>query len=139
MNRHEEVKIGKLAALTGVSASTIRYYEEIGILPPAQRAANGYRLYDDDDIQRVRFVQRARELNFNLSQIQQVLKLREQNRCPCGYVLGQIDTKLADIETRIANLRDLQVELTQLKQLADNLSDVAPTAAAPVCRILEQP
>jgi DNA-binding transcriptional MerR regulator len=56
------MQINKLATQTGVSTKTIRYYEEIGVLPPAKRLPNGYRIYDESDLERLRLVNGARQL-----------------------------------------------------------------------------
>ena len=81
-----ELHIGELAQTSGVPAKTIRFYEEIDLLPPAQRAENGYRLYDAEDVQRLRFIRNARSLGFTLDDLKEVLALRDQGDAPCRYV-----------------------------------------------------
>lgn len=137
MSKEQALKIGQLAALTGSSVSTIRYYEEIGVLPPAKRLDNGYRFYDATDVERLLFVQRARALDFSLDEIGEVLELRERGTYPCGYVLNQIDMKLAEVERRIAALRKLQSELSHLRQVAGEPVGGSTESRARVCRIIE--
>lgn len=71
-------RIKKLARQTGGNKPTIRYYEEIGVLPPANRANNGYRAYSEQDLERMWFVSRARSLDFSLEEIGEILSFRER-------------------------------------------------------------
>lgn len=129
--------IRDLARQTDVNTSTIRYYEKIGILPPAQRADNGYRAYQADDVERMRFVIQARSLDFSLDEISEILAFREQGEAPCPYVLGQIDGKLAEIDQRIAALEQMKTELYQLRSEAEALPLSAIEASDCVCHLIE--
>jgi DNA-binding transcriptional MerR regulator len=115
------LRIGELAQASGASAKTIRYYEEIGLLPPSQRAENGYRFYGAEDIQRLRFIRNARNLDFSLNDLKEVLALRDQGEAPCRYVAQLLEIKLIEIEERIRRLQELQQELQQLVAQAANL------------------
>jgi DNA-binding transcriptional MerR regulator len=77
------VQIHELAAACNVPAKTIRYYESIGLLPPAQRAGNGYRIYGSADVNRLRFIAGARSLGFSLDDVQEALALRDRGEAPC--------------------------------------------------------
>jgi MerR family mercuric resistance operon transcriptional regulator len=113
--------IGELARESGVPAKTIRFYEEIGLLPPARRAANGYRRYDETDGQRLRFLRSARSLDFSLDDLRTVLALRDQGEAPCQHVLTLLAVKEQEIKTRIRELVALQQELAALQQQAATL------------------
>ena len=115
--------IGELAQASGVPAKTIRFYEEIDLLPPAQRAENGYRLYDAEDVQRLRFIRNARSLGFTLDDLKEVLALRDQGEAPCRYVAHLLGVKAAEIEERIRQLQELQQDLQQLVSQAGSLPD----------------
>lgn len=117
------IQIGELARTSGTSAKTIRFYEEAGVLPPAQHAQNGYRLYRDDDIRRLRFIRNARSLNFSLEDLKEVLALRDQGEAPCRYVTQLLAEKFGEIGDRIRQLQELQQELQQLIEQADSLPD----------------
>lgn len=119
----DELHIGALAQASGVPAKTIRFYEEIDLLPPAQRAENGYRLYNTGDVHRLRFIRNARSLGFTLDDLKEVLALRDQGEAPCRYVAHLLEVKAAEIEERIRQLQELQQDLQQLVSQAGNLPD----------------
>src|SRR5262249_25659304 len=97
--------IRELSQKSGVSTQTVRYYERINLLPPAQRAENAYRLYDEGDIERLQFIRRARALDFALSEIAEILALRDHNQAPCRYVLGVMEERVSEIERRIEEMQ----------------------------------
>lgn len=131
------MRIRELAEQTGVTPPTLRYYEKIGILPPARRADNGYRVYRADDLHRVHFVVRARSLDFSLDEIREILAFRERGETPCAYVLGQIDDRLAEIDRRMAALAQMKVELRQLQTAAEAIPLIAIEANNCVCHLIE--
>lgn len=130
-------QIGELAERAGVTAPTIRYYEEVGVMPPPQRAENGYRLYGDADVERLSFINRARDLDFSLEEIGEILALRDRGKAPCVYVLTQIDEKLMEIEQRMEDLARLRTELRSLKQTAEALPPQEIKARSQICHILQ--
>ena len=119
----DDLRIGNLAQASGVPTKTIRFYEEIGLLPPAQRAENGYRLYGGEDVRRLRFIRNARSLGFTLDDLKEVLALRDRGEVPCRYVAHLLEQKVVEIEERIRQLQELQQDLQQLVSQADNLPD----------------
>jgi len=108
------MQIQELAHRTGVSAKAIRYYESIALLPAAKRRPNGYREYDQADIDRVKLVAGARNLDFSLGDIEEILALRDRREAPCRVVLGLLEEKAGQIRQRIVQLQQLEVELGQL-------------------------
>jgi len=131
------MRIRDFAVQTDVKPSTIRYYEKIGILPQALRTDNGYRAYRADDVERMRFVVRARSLEFSLDEIREILALRERGETPCAYVLGQIDGKLAEIDQRMAALEQMKTELRLLRSEAEALPLSAIEASDCICHLIE--
>ena len=111
------MRIKLFAQLTNLSPKTIRYYEDIGLLPPPERLNNGYRDYDDTAVDRVRFVAGARSLDFSLDDIQEILALREQREAPCRVVLDLLQEKAIEINRRIAELQRMEAELRDLHRL----------------------
>jgi DNA-binding transcriptional MerR regulator len=111
------MQIKTFARQTNLSPKTIRYYEEIGLLPPARRLKNGYRDYDEIDVARVRFVSGARYLDFSLDEIQEILELRDQRKAACRVVLNLLEEKANEISQRIAELQRMETELRELHRL----------------------
>ncbi|MCC6613149.1 MAG: heavy metal-responsive transcriptional regulator [Anaerolineae bacterium] len=108
------VSIGELSQQTGVSTQAIRYYEQIKLLPAPKRADNSYREYDDSDVERLQFVKRARQLDFALGDIAEILAFRDQNEPPCQYVMNVMAQQISAIEERVADLQRLRDELATL-------------------------
>ena len=108
------MQIQDLAHRTGVSAKAIRYYESIDLLPAPQRRPNGYREYGQADIDRVKLVAGARNLDFSLGDIEEILALRDRREAPCRVVLRLLEEKTGQIRERITQLQKLEVQLRQL-------------------------
>ena len=131
----ELLKIGDAAERTGLAPSAIRYYENSGVLPEAERTDSGYREYDDDDVDLLRFVARLRALEFPLSDVREIVALRRDGKAPCAAVRETISRETAAIETRIGDLQRLEKELRALEAEAKDLPDNWPTAC--VCNVLD--
>lgn len=111
------MEIREISNQTGVPAKTIRYYEEIGLLPSPARKSNGYRDYSQFDVHRLKLVAGARRLDIPLVEIKEILNMRDQGQAPCGVLLDLLAAKAEEIETRIRELQHLQAELRQLHDL----------------------
>lgn len=111
------MQIKELAQKSGVSAKTIRYYEEIGVLPPPRRAPNGYRQYDESDVARLRLVVGARRLDLSLEEIKEIIAMRDRGEAPCLVLLERLQTKADEIAARIRELQRLEDELRTLHAL----------------------
>lgn len=107
---HDDLTIGQVARLTGLSAKTIRYYEEIGLLPAAGRTANRYRRYGQADLNRLRLLQRIRLLGVPLSAARDLLAATSDARCAevRTDLLGLVDQRLQTLDQEIAALRGLR-------------------------------
>lgn len=110
-----QISIGRAARTTGCPAATIRYYERVGLLPGAVRGSNGYRYYDDHDLQRISFVTQARELGFPIAAVHSLLALASHPEQPCDAVDEQVAEQLAAVRLRITRLRELEARLAQLQ------------------------
>lgn len=111
------MKIQEFAQRAGLSTKTIRYYESIGILPPPHRTPNGYRDYDEQDIERARFVAGIRSVDLSLDEITEILAMRDRREAPCRTLLDLIEQKADQIEERIRLLKQMEVDLRKLHKL----------------------
>ena len=109
--------IGDAAASTGVSAKMIRHYESIGLIPPAHRTIANYRLYDDADLHRLRFVKRARSLGFSMKQIQELLGLWSDPRRASAQVKALAQAHAAALAQKIREMQAMQRTLEQLARV----------------------
>jgi DNA-binding transcriptional MerR regulator len=129
-------QIGSIARELGINPKTIRYYEEINLIPQAQRTETGYRVYAQADIDRIAFILRARELDFSLDDIGEILALREDGEAPCLYVTELVQKQLAVIDAKITALNQLRYELEEVQQQAQIISvDVMDKEC--VCHLIE--
>ncbi len=118
------MRIGELADQVGVNPKTVRYYEQIGLIPPAPRTSGGYREYTDTDAARLTFVKTAQRLGLPLDEVAEILRLRERGEPPCGYVRDVINQQLRSIDKRITELRALRSQLRELREAADAIPQV---------------
>lgn len=124
------MQIGEAAAQSGVSAKMIRYYEEIGLVPRSARQPQGYREYDDQDVHRLRFVARARDLGFSIKEIAELLRLYSDRRRSSRDVKRIALKHVAELETKIKAMR-------QLKRTIQQLADQCHGDEKPDCPILD--
>jgi DNA-binding transcriptional MerR regulator len=129
-------QIGELSQNADVPEKTIRYYEEIGLLPPARRSANGYRLYAAADVERLRFIRRARTLDFALDEITEILAFRERDEPPCKYVMNLMHEQIGKVEERIRTLQQVRDELKALYAAGLQLPEDVQMRAC-VCHLIQ--
>ena len=115
------LRIGELAARSGVSAKTIRYYEDIGLLTPPPRLGSGYRDYEPSTLDRLAFIRAAQAVGLTLGEIRGIVGLRDEGQTPCGHVLDLLRTRAAELDRRITELRALRSELNRLVARAEAL------------------
>lgn len=127
------LRIGQLAAELGMNPKTIRYYEEIGLLPRPRRTPAGYRLYGAADRDRLGFIAKAKAVGLTLGQIGEIMALRGSGECPCGHVLDLLDRKVAAIDEQLRVLADLRDELVVIKHAAAGRK----AKDATICGIIE--
>ena len=114
-------RIGQVAAKTGLNPKTIRYYEEIGLVPSPERteviSGNGYRLYSSRDVGRLQLVKRVRTLGMPLKEVKKLVRTAERGCCPT------VDPKLSKLlKTQVSEIEQKIKELTELKVVLSNLS-----------------
>ena len=127
--------IGELADTVGLRSQTIRFYERRGLLPEPERGTNGYRIYDQSTLTRLRFIHTAQAAGLALAEIGSIIDLRVDGNVPCTHVASLIDSKLADVRTRIKSLAVLEAELEEVIERSHRL-DPADCTDADICHIL---
>lgn len=116
-------QINELSKHANVSTKTIRYYEDVGLLTSPVRDSNNYRLYDERDVERLRFIRSARALHFSIEEIAQVLSTLDRHETPCNHVVELLRKHLSEIEARIQDLEKLKEELTNLYETGKDLPE----------------
>ncbi len=125
------MNIGTVSEQTGMPAKTIRYYEEIGLIPPPIRAENGYRHYQDKDVETLRFIQRSRRLGFSVKDVGNLLTLwQDKNR-------ASSDVKRFALE-HIREIEDRIDELNSIRQTLISLTDTCHGDHRADCPILDE-
>lgn len=122
--------IGKLAEATGTKVETIRWYEKVGVLPAPLRSTSNYRAYSADNLIRLSFVRRARDLGFTLAQVRELLSLAERKDQSCEAISHIAREHLAEIDKKI-------VDLTTLRQELDSVIGRCHSGHIGDCRIVE--
>jgi len=124
------MKIGELAKRLGLNPKTLRYWEEIGLLPPPGRNASGYRTYTEEHLKLCEFILKAKSVGFKLEDIKEIISLKFSGRTPCGCVEEKIKEKIEEIDRLID---ELQSQRRMLEELLKERREVP----ASVCPIIE--
>jgi DNA-binding transcriptional MerR regulator len=124
------VPIGEAAKHSGVKAPTIRYYEQIGLLPAPPRSEGNRRHYGEADLRRLAFIRHARELGFEIEAIRTLLTLQDDPSQPCAKADRIAKARLADVEQRIRSLNALKAEL-------ELMVDGCSHGHVATCRVIE--
>jgi len=110
------MNIGELAEHSGVPAKTIRYYEESGLIPPAKRDFNGYRIYGPADVERLQFLRRARAFDFSIEECRALLKMLGNPRRKSADVKKLTEGHIAALDQKLKELRALRKQLAELSE-----------------------
>ena len=127
--------IGELADAVGLPTRTVRFYERRGLLAEPDRAPNGYRVYDDATLARLRFIRSTQAAGLTLVEIRSILEIRDSGTAPCTHVDALLDTKLTEVRQRRQQLAALERELEQLVERSRQL-DPADCTEGDICHIL---
>ncbi len=131
------IKIGEFAKQTGVSVATLRYYESLEMLEPAERTESGYRYYAETSIQKVQFIKKAQALQFSLEEIKAVLATREDGNPACTAVKALLKEKIHQVDGQIRSLCEFKVELEHYSdQWADRSLDQPDNPR--VCSLIDE-
>jgi DNA-binding transcriptional MerR regulator len=127
----DRLTIGQLSKQAGVKVVTIRYYEGLKLMPVPPRTQANYRVYDQQQLRRLRFIRRCSDLGFTLDQIGELLNLSTQGAKECSRVDRITEEHLKEIESKVADLRRLAAELRRIKNCCPGKRLIAD------CRILQ--
>jgi len=108
--------IGELAKQIKINPKTIRYYEEISILPRPKRGTNNYRVYSLDTVNSLSFIRKAQDLGFTLREIKEVLTISDRGNDPCEHVGELLKRRIVDIEKKLMELKSVQTKLKKLEK-----------------------
>lgn len=128
------MKIGQVAKQAEVGIETIRFYERKGLLAQPPRAPGGYRAYPKEAVAKIRFIKRAKDLGFTLSEIAELLSLQANPNANCADVKHRAMAKISTIQQR---LQDLQKMLRALSQLVTSCSGSGPIDNCPIIECFE--
>lgn len=128
------LRIGALAERTGTNAPTIRYYEEIGLLRPADRQSGGQRTYNGDDVKRLTFIRRCREFGFSIEQVRSLVALVQDRDSSCLDARDLAQSHLAAVRTKLSELKELERSIVGFIVSCDASCAGGP---GPDCVILE--
>ena len=129
------LRTGELARQADVNVETLRFYERKGLLPEPPRRTSGYREYPPDTVQRIRFIQRAKELGFTLREVKGLLELRVDPETTCAQVRRQAAEKIADVHQKIADLKTIEQALSKLMK---SCSGHGPASDCPILEHLDK-
>jgi DNA-binding transcriptional MerR regulator len=129
------MQIGEVARKAGIATSAIRFYEDAGLLPEPERTDSGYRIYDPAVVDRLAFIRAGQGVGLSLSELGDVLRIRDRGDAPCSHVTDLIDTRIKEIEERMRDLRRMKKDLLALADTAADF-DAADCPPESVCRIL---
>jgi DNA-binding transcriptional MerR regulator len=132
------MRIGELAARSGLSTKTIRYYEGIGLVPAPGRLPSGYRDYEESTLDTLAFVRAAQAVGLSLGEIRSILALRNRGEAPCGYVVELLRSRSAELDRRIAELQSLRSDLIRLVEQAEH-RDPADCDPRNICHVIGRP
>ncbi|HHS2910625.1 heavy metal-responsive transcriptional regulator [Legionella pneumophila serogroup 1] len=127
--------IGQVASLAGVSHDTIRLYERYGLIEEPPRAANEYRQYSMEAVDKLRFIQRAKTMGFALKEIQELMSIHHSSKQTCSEVRSKAQQKLAHIAEKIQELKQLE---KALKALVSDCETRQPDGLCPIFVSLKQ-
>lgn len=130
------MKVTQLARAAGVNADTVRFYTREGLLKPARDPDNGYQEYGSDDLARLRFARKARQLGFTLREVADILHQADQNESPCPLVRDLFVQRLQEVEQQLRDLQNLRDRMQRALVSWETMPDGTPDGHT-LCRLIE--
>jgi len=130
------VKVKDLAQAAGVTPDTVRFYTREGLLRPTRNPDNNYQQFDADDLRRLRFARKARQLGFSLPEIRSILAQADDHHSPCPMVREVFEQRLAQVEQDIRELQQLRQRMQSALRVWRDMPDGTPDGHT-VCQLIE--
>ena len=124
------MRIGELADQAGLTSKTIRYYESIGLMSEPYRHANGYRDYDDDAADRLRFIRDSQAAGLTLAEVSEIVGMKAAGESTCGHTRSLLARHIAEVDAQVERLLATRAELTAMAERADALDPASCTDPA---------
>jgi DNA-binding transcriptional MerR regulator len=134
---NELIKIGELAKHAHLAVGTIRYYESLGLIVATKRSESGYRYYDKGAIEQLLFIKKAQHLNFSLTEIQQLITIRNKGQAPCSKVRQLLQQKINILAEQIEHLTSLKTELETYQERWQN-REINSLSQEEICPLIEE-
>lgn len=132
------MQIGEVAQRTSLTVDAIRFYEKRKLLPEAERSAGRFRLYTEDAVERLRFIQQTQRLGFSLREVRELIRLREGKADACESMTKLLGAKLADVRSKLRELRRLEADLENDLSKCKRELNHRQRHAARACPVLEE-
>ncbi|WP_328187940.1 MerR family transcriptional regulator [Marinobacter sp. OP 3.4] len=130
------MKVSELAKAAEVNPDTVRFYTREGLLNPTRNPDNNYQQYDAEDLRRLRFARKARQLGFSLPEIRAILEQADEHHSPCPMVRDVFEDRLASVEREIAELQQLRERMKSALKAWQAMPDGTPDGHT-ICRLIE--
>jgi len=130
------MKVKEIAVGAGVNPDTVRFYTREGLLKPIRNPDNNYQQYDSDDLRRLRFARKARQLGFSLPEIRQILEQADDHHSPCPMVRDVFQQRLTKVEREIAELQQLRNRMTAALSAWQGMPD-GTLDGHTICQLIE--
>jgi len=112
----KKLSIGELAGQLKINPKTIRYYEDIKLLPRPKRGDNNYRVYSEDTLKRLHFIKKTQNLGFTLKEIKKVLSISDRGNDPCEHIGELLKLRIVELNKKLLELKELQTKLKKLEK-----------------------
>lgn len=130
------MKVSDIAKAASVNPDTVRFYTREGLLHPQRNPDNGYKQYNSDDLTRLKFARKARQLGFSLAEIQSILGQADHDNSPCPMVRDIFESRLAEVETKLSELEALRDRMREAMTAWSTMPDGTPDGHT-ICRLIE--
>lgn len=131
------MKVKEIATAADVTPDTVRFYTREGLLQPTRNPDNNYQQYDAEDLRRLRFARKARQLGFSLVEVRQILDQADEHHSPCPMVRDVFQKRLAAVEEEIAQLQQLRERMISALSAWQDMPDGMPDGHN-ICRLIER-